>query len=1022
MRRYVGETVIHERLGKGEIISQDENSITVSFSGRTSGFLFPKCFDKYLRFLNQELQEEIRPEAEKNVNLNSAVLNKVQSDVFNSTKIGTRDGGSRRNRSEISQLTIPRYTSFIQFSEDQKQLISAEIKKIKEGSEKTYRVHDGVLVDSHARRFYYAFESDDELFIPDDTEIYIITSTGGIKAKAIHCEDFTVTISCAEFLGKTVTSLRFRSDPWQLLQALIDRLEEMQINHSQIAEDLVMNGRSNIDSRKGITCGQDNAVDMACNQPITMIWGPPGTGKTEVLARIAVENMRRGDRVLMLSYSNVSVDGAMWRVFKKSKGFQPGSILRYGYPRDKGLLDHECLTSYRYVLNDHPSLQSEREQLQNEKRKVDKKSRRRVEIDERLKRIRDLLAQEEKEAVRNAQFVATTVSKAVVDSTLYEHRFDTVIFDEASMAYIPQIVFSSNLAKKHFVCMGDFNQLPPIVQHSDTCNLNIDIFTYCGIQEAVMKHFGHNWLCLLNIQHRMHPLIAKFAGDNMYSGLLRSADDMETNRKDIVEADPFSGNPINIVDLSDMLSVCLKSRDGSHYNILSAMICMCLAARAAENHEVGIVAPYHAQSRLTHAMARDLKDAFPDLKPISCATVHQFQGSEKSVILFDAVDCYRQQYPGILLTSRKNNYADRLYNVALTRAQGKMISVANLDYFEEKNLQRDLLLSTMIRNYQAKAKIYGMDLLRDLNSTYIHAGDSESMQEEFFSDIDSMHNYIMIDIPDRAKIEEDKQFHDFLCHVKSSLYRNSCVLIVRSENKASLPEVFRNIANESYKAINPITIIDGTIVWYGMPICKTGFQTENGPIKTRFLPAIRFKGKSFARTISGLLEMDRSKEEAFDYDLDIPGYIPPKKKQEEDITRSKPKQVQTNGNGTTSFTMPGVSKKPSGYRYGTFKTYIWDEKKCKCGNRRFLSQNAGKYVLKCSDKNCGKEEPVTEKMVNTYIEKYAAGRFICKHDKSSIRAKMRDGKLVVQCDGFSTINPETGKKVIHVHRYDLETI
>jgi len=208
----------------------------------------------------------------------------------------------------------------------------------------------------------------------------------------------------------------------------------------------------------------------------------------------------------------------------------------------------------------------------------------------------------------------------------------------------------------------------------------------------------------------------------------------------------------------------------------------------------------------------------------------------------------------------------------------------------------------------------------------------------------------------------------------------------------------------------------------GMPICKTGFQTENGPIKTRFLPAIRFKGKSFARTISGLLEMDRSKVEAFDYDLDIPGYIPPKKKQEEDITRSKPKQVQTNGNGTTSFTMPGVSKKPSGYRYGTFKTYIWDEKKCKCGNRRFLSQNAGKYVLKCSDKNCGKEEPVTEKMVNTYIEKYAAGRFICKHDKSSIRAKMRDGKLVVQCDGFSTINPETGKKVIHVHRYDLETI
>lgn len=40
-----------------------------------------------------------------------------------------------------------------------------------------------------------------------------------------------------------------------------------------------------------------------------------------------------------------------------------------------------------------------------------------------------------------AKFVATTVSKAVVDSAIRDNQFDVVIFDEASMAYIPQIAF-----------------------------------------------------------------------------------------------------------------------------------------------------------------------------------------------------------------------------------------------------------------------------------------------------------------------------------------------------------------------------------------------------------------------------------------------------------------------------------------------------------------------------------------------------------------------------------------------------
>ena len=59
----------------------------------------------------------------------------------------------------------------------------------------------------------------------------------------------------------------------------------------------------------------------------------------------------------MLSYSNVSVDGAVKRVAKLAGDtIKPGIFVRYGYPKDKELLNHEYLTSYNLSIHRHPSL------------------------------------------------------------------------------------------------------------------------------------------------------------------------------------------------------------------------------------------------------------------------------------------------------------------------------------------------------------------------------------------------------------------------------------------------------------------------------------------------------------------------------------------------------------------------------------------------------------------------------------------------------------------------------------------
>ena len=101
------------------------------------------------------------------------------------------------------------------------------------------------------------------------------------------------------------------------------------------------------------------------------------------------------------------------------------------------------------------------------------------------------------------------------------------------MAYVPQIVFAAGLAKKHFICMGDFCQLPAIVQNQSDDRLSKDIFEHVGITSAVNNHIGHEWLVMLDMQYRMHPDIAEFVSSNMYHGRLKTSDRIVESRSEI---------------------------------------------------------------------------------------------------------------------------------------------------------------------------------------------------------------------------------------------------------------------------------------------------------------------------------------------------------------------------------------------------------------------------------------------------------------------------------------------------------
>lgn len=644
----VGKKIFHEPNGEGTITAFDGEFITAFFpdSNKSVNYLYPSCFQGRVRLLDGSMTDTISEDIEKKEKeeeeKKAARANKIQTDLILMHE---------RKQSYIKDTEPIRFSSVKAFCDHYTKILQNEINFIKATGGKHITVYEGKLIQAKEGRYYFEFETDTELSSNNGSGITIYRFGERLSGTIENCDENSIIISTEHNLGakkeETVQSLVFSIEGWRLLESLIERLKEVAESATDICKDLITSGFDYINSDSNIKTGQDKAVEMSCSQPITFIWGPPGTGKTKTLAKIAIKHINNGNRVLMVSYSNVSVDGAIQRVFKHLGDNSRGKALRYGYPKDENIKSDRYKYSFNYALESDIELKNKNHTLRQEYRDSDKLSDRAKELKKEIKNISIKVAEREKELIKEVPFVATTISKALVDKSIFQQKFDVVIFDEASMSYVPQIIAGANLAKCNFICMGDFNQLPPIVQNDTSEYLSVDIFKHCGIYDAVRNHEGHDWLCMLNTQYRMHPQIAEVASKTMYYSLLKTAPTIKDERDKLLGSVPEIAEAYGIADLSEMTSTCIPLQDHSRANILSAFISFALACRAGENYDVGIITPYSSQARLLQNMAKDYADNTGKSGHIPCATVHQFQGSEKDTIIYDAVDCYRLQHPGI---------------------------------------------------------------------------------------------------------------------------------------------------------------------------------------------------------------------------------------------------------------------------------------------------------------------------------------------------------------------------------------
>ncbi|PZV04607.1 MAG: hypothetical protein DCF23_05940 [Cyanobium sp.] len=539
----------------------------------------------------------------------------------------------------------------------------------------------------------------------------------------LSTEGFDLQVAISKNIGELVEIARITTEPWFLLEKLQERLSEtveMADANRELGLELLSGptqtlassgGRLSeiilrIEAEIGTTIRANKhqlmAVKKILDCPVSFVWGPPGTGKTSTLGLSVASLVHEGETVLILSHSNTAVDTAMQsmaRYLHKTSYYKEGLIVRFGIGSEETYGLYPMVDIRGIAKKQNATLVAKIDALGKERTRIIKRLRdsdlsekqkqvlqnRVAVIKTELQPLKQLIRDKLSELVSHAVVVGCTFSKASIAEEIFGRQFDAVIIDEASMAYIPHCIYAATLARKRIAVFGDHRQLGPICQSdTDAANqwLKRDIFDESGVTKTANGIGGENGMILLKTQYRMHPSISSIPNTIFYDNVLEDGELLTDKCATIVQGEPNPGHPLVYYDLGERFASCFREEEShSRFNPISALIAVDIAMRAQRSgiEGIGIITPYKAQSRLIHRVIQDCR-----LDGILSSTVHRFQGSERSLIVFDTVESHPQTKIGKLLAGGMKSTAARLANVAVSRAQGKFVFLANNTYIRNQ--------------------------------------------------------------------------------------------------------------------------------------------------------------------------------------------------------------------------------------------------------------------------------------------------------------------------------------------------
>jgi superfamily I DNA and/or RNA helicase len=398
---------------------------------------------------------------------------------------------------------------------------------------------------------------------------------------------------------------------------------------------------------------------------ISLIHGPPGTGKTTTLVAAVGELVKTEGRVLFCTPSNSAADLVTLRLAEMGLDVvRTGNISRV----EEDVLRH----TLDIQIAGHPDTEQVkklRKEAAELRKKANKKKGREKGIAFRdagrlNKWARQLEDRTLDHVLDTTQVVVCTLIGAAA-SILSNHEFKTCVIDEAAQALEPA-TWIPILKSNRVVLAGDPYQLPPTVKNREAEKKG---FTKTLLEKSLAIH-GRN--ALLEVQYRMNEPIMGYSNAHFYGGRLQAADLVA---KRSLPGVPLAESVVFIDTAGTGFEEKLHPRFKSRYNDgeLNILLEHLLDLRGATPPEdplptVAIISPYRQQV----IKAEDLLDAEPRLHDfdLTINTVDGFQGRERDVVYLSLVRSNEKQEIGFLADYRR-------MNVAITRAKKYLIVIGD---------------------------------------------------------------------------------------------------------------------------------------------------------------------------------------------------------------------------------------------------------------------------------------------------------------------------------------------------------
>lgn len=408
-------------------------------------------------------------------------------------------------------------------------------------------------------------------------------------------------------------------------------------------------------------------------EELFLVHGPPGTGKTEVLAAIAAAAIALGTKVIACAASNAAVDNLVARL-----GSRGVDAVRLGHPARVHplLLEHtlEARTERHEKAQIAVSLTNEARQLLRRADRAVKQGRapdRFVEARSARGEARRLFAEArtlaraaEDEVLAKAPAICATLS-GLASQRLRGRRFPLAIVDEATQATVPATVLALVRADK-VVLAGDQHQLPPTVLSPEAAKGGLARSLYERWHDA----HGSTLSRMLEVQHRMHREIMAFPSTQLYGGRLVAHASVESHLlADLpgVARDDRTTTPFLFVDSAgkgwtEETPPGSQSQRNPGEAARVAREVEALRAAGVAARDIGVIAPYSAQVQLLRSLLAD--------EELEVDTVDAFQGREKEAICVSLTRSNDEGELGFCADVRR-------MNVALTRARRRLFVVGD---------------------------------------------------------------------------------------------------------------------------------------------------------------------------------------------------------------------------------------------------------------------------------------------------------------------------------------------------------